>query len=313
MWCWQHLLKKYVDLSSTEEIVWWSDGGRHFRAASPIATMLVQGMKSLCSRSELRVCHEVQLNFGVPAHFKNAADGAQAHARGVLQEMARSETISTLEQFVDRASRLYSEYREGNDRRMQAQFHLVFPDVPRKQFVQDYCRMFRSMPEQIGMCQSWTARLNDVRRKVNPEYQSASRQLTGITLKANMLADARCPASRSIWPILVDLPAGSEEPIEAADPEDAAEEAADAAEIAADGVVVPVNSQQVDGWLCSYRRVSPELKDFSHWRERFSKMRSRWTKAGLVLHDPRTKRPIEEQKALQKTWADRRKKRPAAG
>ena len=91
MYCFRQLLSDHMDLSQVEDLTWWSDGGRHFRATVPISTMLVNGMAALCSRSEIQIPHEVQVNFGVPAHFKNTCDGAQAHARHGLDEMARTQ------------------------------------------------------------------------------------------------------------------------------------------------------------------------------------------------------------------------------
>ena len=311
MWVWQHLLQQYVNLEDTEDIVWWSDGGRHFRAAMPIGTMLVQGVRELCAHSKHKVLHEMSINFGVPAHFKNSCDGAQAHARAALTEMAKTKTIKTLEQYVAGATELYSEFSEQSSR-MPARFHLVFPTTPRKDFVASYCRLFKTLPEQISVCQSWSLRLNDIRRRGNPVFENSARVLKALTLRANMISGMTCPASRATLPTLVDIPVGPEP--EEADEDAAAEEdehelAADAPDLGPDGVVIPVDSMRKEGWLCSYRRHCPESRDFASWRKRFSRMRAKWQKSGVPLKAPQMRRPIAEQLALQKDWRVRKRKK----
>ena len=79
---WKQVLENYVDFAGVRDICWWSDGGRHFRANQPIATMSVRGVEYICKRTAVDPTNfSCDLNFGVPSHFKNHCDGAQAHLK----------------------------------------------------------------------------------------------------------------------------------------------------------------------------------------------------------------------------------------
>ena len=64
------------------------------------------------------------------------------------------------------------------------------------------------------------------------------------------------------------------------------------------------------GWQCSYRRASPELKEFSSWRARWSRHRAKFSAARIALQQPRVRRPIAEALEIQDGWRKRRKVRP---
>ena len=61
------------------------------------------------------------------------------------------------------------------------------------------------------------------------------------------------------------------------------------------------------GWKSSYRRDQPELKQFAAWRQRWSRARARWEASGVRLAPPRTRRPVQEQLAVQQRWRARSK------
>lgn len=250
----RYLLQEACKLDDCEDLVWWSDGGKHFRSCVPLATMVCQGLSALCSRSSQVCTHQVDINYGVPAHFKNCCDGAQAHAKAALTEMARGEVVSTLEQYVQRAQKLFGEYSEavGGDRKMPCRYHLFWPAEEKSSFVKTYCRLFApsSYLEQIGVCQAWSGRLKDIRRRDRPLFETAGdRTLTAINFTARMLSGQKAVKERSCQPKLIDIPVAAPEVAEAAaEVECEVEaEAADAAEVAPGDIVIPVGEN--DEWM----------------------------------------------------------------
>ena len=321
MYIWKHIMENLVDLGPVQDICWWSDGGRHFRGTLPISTMAVNGISYLCQKSRHTAHqHTVDLNFGIPSHFKNQCDGAQAQARGILDEVAKKETVSTVPAFIEASRRLYEEYVGDKTRapRMAATWHDFFPTTERKDFVHDFCKQFKSpsFKEQVSVCQSWSCKLNDVRRRATPLYENERKVLTALDFKASMLRDgSRVPSDRCCHPEL--LPAVVDG-AEAAAVDGEADEAEDVAQLGAEfeGVFGQEGDAEIAlgktlhlGWQCSYRASEPEKKQFSAWRKRFSKMRKKWEGSGLRLTKPRSKRPISEQLAIQQGWKQNRKAR----
>ena len=310
LYVWRHLLREILDLTNVEKIEWWSDGGKHFRGQVPIASMVMNGIDELCKRSSLIANFEVGINFGVSAHFKNACDGAQAHAKAALAEMSKKTVISTLSQYVERAQKLYADFQErpGATSRMPAKFHLLWPREQKAKFVADYCRQFTaaSYKEQIGVCQSWLGRLNGTRRIPNPLYENKNRQLTGIRFTALMLASQRATSELSCLPVVCPVAAPAVDEVDV-DCDAEAEVLAEAAELCPAGdIVVPVGEKMMDGWMFSYRKNEPELAPFSKWRSRFTKHREKWQRSGIALQMPQARRPVADQLALQRAWRDRR-------
>ena len=314
MYAWRHLLREIMDLKDCEEICWWSGGGKHFRGQVPLATMICNGIEQLCTKSGLRYNFEVGINYGVPAHFKNACDGAQAHAKAALSEMSKKEVISSLEEYVERAQRLYADFqdRPGATTRMPARFHLFWPREQKSKFIADYCKQVTaaSYKEQIGVCRSWSGRLNDTRRIGRPLFADKNRVLTAINFSARMLASQKLNKERACLPTLCDIPAAAADPADPAeaDPECDEEIAAAAAELCPAGeLAVPAGEKMMDGWLCSYRKSEPEKAAFSKWRARYSRMRVKWWSSGVGLQLPQARRPVADQLALQRPWRERRK------
>ena len=201
------VLEKYIDFKSVRDICWWADGGRHFRAAQPISTMCFRGVETLCEKSGYDDCvYEVADNFGIPSHFKNRADGLQAHLRGLLEEVAKKK-ISTIQEFVLESRSLYNEYAMDPRKkgRMPAYFHDYFPDQKRSDFVDQYCVQFtpKSFIEKIMVCQSYTGRLNDKRKRKNPTFINPDGVFTAIDFKSNMLHDgSKVPKDHTMCPHL---------------------------------------------------------------------------------------------------------------
>ena len=123
---WEFCLEKLLDLSGVSDLMWWSDGGRHFRAACPISTMSARGVEMLCRHSDVTDhCHTVDLAYGVPSHFKNQCDGAQASLKGLLAEVCKKRKVSTIEDMVQLCRMKYEEYAKDPKRktRYPAVFH----------------------------------------------------------------------------------------------------------------------------------------------------------------------------------------------
>ena len=75
--------------------------------------------------------------------------------------------------------------------------------------MQEWCFHFTpgSFKVPIGTSQAFCAKLNDVRRRPKPLFQSKTRQLTAIDFKASMLkSPGRVPGDHCCWPVLADHP-----------------------------------------------------------------------------------------------------------
>ena len=74
-----------------------------------------QGVEMLCEKSkvlEQGCCPVVDLNFGIPAHFKSPADAQQAHLKQLLNQAALKNTVSTIDDMVRLCKDLYLSYAE---------------------------------------------------------------------------------------------------------------------------------------------------------------------------------------------------------
>ena len=108
---WQDLLSR-LDLAPVRDIHWWNDGGKHFRSHAAVTTMMTRALQALCERSSHTThLHETQTSFGVANHFKNAADGQQAHLKHLLREVAASRDVCDIETMIAECSALHEEHR----------------------------------------------------------------------------------------------------------------------------------------------------------------------------------------------------------
>ena len=266
----------------------------------PISTMAAQGVHYLCQKSShIKHQHCIDLNFGVPSHFKNQCDGAQAHARSILDKVAKKETVSTIPKFIESSRRVYEEFVADRKRapRLPATWHDFYPCDEKEKFVAEFCKSFKSasFKEQISVCQSWSCRLNDIRRRKNPLYENAEGQLPALDFKAAMLRDGtRVPADRSCHPVVI---RPGEVDAAGADGEDG-EAAGEVAELGDEfGHVfgeegngeISMGTTLHLGWQCSYRSSEPEKKCFSVWRKRFSKARKNGRVAPQTVQAARQK------------------------
>ena len=125
MTVWQWACENLIDWQGVKDMHFWSDGGRHFRASVPIATMTARGCEYMCRRSEQAShCHEMKLSFGVPSHFKNHCDGAQAAIKSLLREVTKEATVSDTDTMIRLIQEKYEQYSAdgGRKKRMPAFF-----------------------------------------------------------------------------------------------------------------------------------------------------------------------------------------------
>ena len=140
-------------------------------------------------------------------------------------------------------------------------------------------------------------------------FTNAAGQVTGIDFSSTMIQGCKPKAARTKWPTLVDcteaLALAAED--EGVDP--AAGEAGDPADPAAgeaEDVEALMRQREQNGWLTSYRTCMPERRSFEAFRKKFQKHRLSFS--DVPLQAPRSRRPQEEQIAVQKQWAQRRSK-----
>ena len=315
MWIYKQLINEVLNFSGVDHLQIWSDGGRHFRSSVGISTQLSQGIASLCLRSDrVHTTHEVSCNFGLAAHFKNACDGAQAHARNLLDEMAKGQIIKSIDSYVHEARKLYDVYAADPTRppRMKATWKVVFPTESRKDFCKEWLKCFAasSFRESIMVSQCYSAKLNDVRRRGNPLFVDRYSNYTALNFRCPLLPDgSKVPHDLVCVPKDRPIPVDDPEAEEGEPAVDAPEEAGAPDIVGDDGV--PVRAREVNGWMCSYRSNEPEAKEFKAWRARFTKVRSKFARWSKKLALTRTRRPQAEQLALQATWASRKRRRKA--
>ena len=113
----------------------------------------------------------VELNYGVPNHFKNLCDAAHGHLCDALSQACKTRVVSDIDQMIVHCRALYEEYAADPKRagRIPATFVNYWPDAPRAKFVDEYCLSWTSssFKEPISVSQSWSIRLNDNRRRGN--------------------------------------------------------------------------------------------------------------------------------------------------
>ena len=97
----------------------------------------MRSMSQMCAlSSHTDHLHTCDVNFGVASHFKNLADGSQAHLRSALSECAKSTEIHDIPGMIASCSALYTAYQSDTSKspRMQATFHDFIPLQPKHQF-----------------------------------------------------------------------------------------------------------------------------------------------------------------------------------
>ena len=108
------LSERHVDWRQVKSASFWSDGGRHFRSSAGIATIACRSLAKICAHSEcLTAPPQAFVNFGLAAHFKNLADGAQAHVRSALNAAAAKDEISTIPSFISKCQQIFDSFSAG--------------------------------------------------------------------------------------------------------------------------------------------------------------------------------------------------------
>ena len=310
----KHWLQHHARLEMVQDICWWSDGGKHFRSVVPISTMGVRGIEALCQHSSHdEALHTFDINFGVPQHFKNQCDGLQAHVKELVSEAAKKIVISDIETMVPACRFLHEDYSsKPKVKRMRTTWIDYFPEETRGDFAK-WCVRFKAsaFKEQISVCQAWSFRMNDKRRRANL-MDSAGLKYSYIDFRAAMLRDgSRVPASRCALPEVAPLDDDGGEG-EAEDENDRDGEVEDEFEEIfgaerSGNKNIGMLDRVYRGWQVSYRSAEPEKKDSKYWTKKLTKLRECYAASGCMLRPPRTKRPVEEQLVKQLEWKERKR------
>ena len=56
-------MEEFLDFKGVKDLCWWSDGGKHFRASVPIATMTTRALEQICRVSDVNRQHTCDLNY----------------------------------------------------------------------------------------------------------------------------------------------------------------------------------------------------------------------------------------------------------
>lgn len=312
----QHFLDTHVSWGAVREVVVWSDGGRHFRSRQGISTVLMMCLDRMCKAWDPaghRLLPSAKCCFGVPAHFKNLADGKQAHLRQCLKEAASAVLISDLSQFIAETRKIWQQHSAISGKPVP-NFVDWFPTKSKHDFMTQDMFEFHanSFREAIGVCQCFAACISDVRRVPRPTFQDSGGKLTAVKFKSSMLPrNERVTAERQCQPVAVKIVVEVDEEA-ALGPEDAAAAAAeDAVALVAfadqGSEAIGLSSRQTLGWMTSYRSNEPEKRSFASWRSRWSKARARFS--DLPLEAARLRRSQEAQLEIQEEWRQRRKRK----
>ena len=188
---------------------------------------------------------------------------------------------------------------------MPAEWVEWFPLQQRSQFVKNYCYSFSagSFQQPISLCHSYSSRLMDIRRRKGVLYQNAEGVIPAVSFRAAMLRDgARIPSDRACLPKTIPILIEEEAGAEGGGEEEAGPECGDLC-----GGVIELASKQHMGWQTSYRRQTPEQKEFKGWSLRFNRMKERWQKTSVHLKAGQTRQSIQGRLARQLVWKQRRR------
>lgn len=182
----KHLLAEVFDLTNIGHVVFWSDGGRHFRSNRSIATVGVRTMQALLEKSCLndddpplpksplpkktnhkmrkKTNFEVSVCFGVPKHFKMVCDTEFGILKQNCFRACKSLEVNEFDDAFKMWVTMDAEYRAANPNRKKLHFIDFVPEA--RQAVADWTIQFEacSYKEPIACCFSYNFRLNDTRR-----------------------------------------------------------------------------------------------------------------------------------------------------
>jgi len=320
----QDFLNSRVNLKHSQEMVWWSDGGKHFRSNMGLSTLGIRSLEALPDKSHVvkgdpRLLPSSSVQFGVAKHFKNICDTLFSFFNQCVTELAKSIELTDAHAMLTHMSCLWEQHRqtaiaEGREPRTPATFIDFFPQQEKNKFEDEYCIQLQKhcFREAIGVCHSWVFRLNDCRRRANLKSHDGTK-FTAIDMKARMVMNHRADGEHTSTPELVEAGAESEEddheglvPAEHEAEEMAAEalEALGPAALEVAGNVLGVKEHM--GWKIYYRTSEPEKRDSKTWSKRINRMRERH--GGVELAVQQRQKSVEQQADLQRRWKQRRMK-----
>ena len=108
--CLKHAMAR-LDLSTSREVVFWSDNGRHFNCARTLSTQAVR----LIEQAGV----QVTVNFGMPKHFKNPCDGFFGVQAGAIDNITNEKLIKTIPQLVEALQQYYDEVAGNNSEKCE--------------------------------------------------------------------------------------------------------------------------------------------------------------------------------------------------
>ena len=191
-----------IEWSRVAHFVAWSDGGRHFRSAAGISSLLVRSLEFICRLGGFaQIAPNATCVFGTPPHFKNACDGQQAVLWSMLAEASKSEVVSDIRGLMSCFRRLY-ESSSASSCRMRAHWHDFFPDSSKSDFCAKHMWQFTSASflEPITVSQSYMLRLNDIRRRSAPLYTNAFNQMAAVKFSSLLLPGRPAAAGKHVCP-----------------------------------------------------------------------------------------------------------------
>ena len=256
------------DLSAATKLHHWSDGGRHFRCARSISTVVIKGLEKLIANApkDNATIYEVETSFGVPKHFKNEEDGEFNYLKRMVTELARNMELTEVPQLVDEWRKLDAAYTADKPNPRREAFFIDYTPEWTRTEMQNWSIQFKakSFKEGIMTSNSFLGRLNDKRRKrllIDGVY-------TAVDFKTTMISGHKADGMHTCLPELADAEEAKAADAAEEDGIDKDELAAEAAEVFGAGeALADVTAASVaalpskvteNGWQVSYRTSEPE-------------------------------------------------------
>ena len=169
------LLDNVLDLTNIGHVVFWSDGGRHFRSNRSIATVGIRTVQKLCEKSSLnddinaptaadKTNFKCTPCFGIPKHFKNMADTEFGILKQNMMRACMNKEVNDFDAAFQTWVDMDAMYRKTNPNRKKIFFRNFVP--PERKSIEDWTIQFSraSYKETIANCFSYEFRINDTRR-----------------------------------------------------------------------------------------------------------------------------------------------------
>ena len=235
---------KLVDLSSTSQLVWWSDTGPHYRCYSHLGT-------ALAVMEKYRV--HFLVNYGCEHHMKHLADAKSSQLNHAKETGALTIMINSIEA-------LHKVYRDDYESRKsinpeiadELYMHWVPPE--KKSVVVRTLKKTGAVPN-ITTCHCWDFRFIAPDRVSFFGRGDRSRVATNVRAYPRKLSNQ--PRTDWFFPEIENF--AVEEALGPAPDDDCGVEA------------LGIKCQEFRGWKTSYRNEQPELTNFSSLRPKLAR------------------------------------------